>query len=363
MADSVQPASTAALNAVPITDQVKLLSYIVQKLESFDQQQQSFALSLQVVANREPVIQIFEFTASSVFSGSEQSTNQNSVQKYLQLLNALGITPPARDPTAAPFEMVHSKKKSPLFKWHWLDQQKEADAYPFLCQFLTANGFECKVVDNGQAQHKKCLFNAEIWTLRTRPDASGRAEKIMLKARVRGSTDIVCLNEKVIGTGIIVAHMVLFAIEVKRPKDVPSWTSFSNAIREATVQLLGLCAANEFCTPCVKLSDLVSKHCVVHLALPDPSICRYRIDVTCCKTFSDTLGLAKDIACRPCISKFFGRSATPPASEMAEVEFVDADSQDEDEVDFAPELNHRLSRRSRQAPGCRLCASAALHLT
>jgi hypothetical protein len=122
--------------------------------------------------------------------------------------------------------------------------------------------------------------------------------------------------------GLILPFMVRFAIEVKMSKNMEHPALLRGAIRESVVQLFGLCASNEVCTPCVLLTNLNQKHYVISLVLPNPDVLRFQISAQRCTSLWNAIQLANEIGKKPSISKFFGRSATPSNSDdgMLEIE-------------------------------------------
>jgi hypothetical protein len=274
---------------------------IIERLQCLEEKlQQKIDLGFHSLNHSLPqIVEIMDLTPSAVSSSGQGVV----VAKYFRLLDALCILPPHIVPISA--DRVTSKL--PEFPWRWDKSQLESDSYQPLCKYLRSNGFVTEVVDHGQKlQPNQELFFAELWTLRSRPDASGRAEKIILKARIHGRTDLVCLDQELKDGSCILSHAVRFAIEIKQADDFQQ----DQAIREATVQLLGLCASNGLRTPCVLLSNLATKHFVVNLDLPDPAICRFQIIATQCPTIDVAICFADEISRRPCISQYFERSLT-----------------------------------------------------
>jgi hypothetical protein len=255
------------------------------------------------------IVEVWDITPSAVCCSSKGV----SVNNYFRLLDALHILPPH----ILPMSVEVAVSKYPEFHWRWSKLHSEADSYQPILLYLRSIGFAVEIVEDGQKlQPNKELFFAELWTLRSRPDASGRAEKIVLKARIHGRTDLVCLDRELKVGSCILSHAVRFAIEIKKAEDFNQ----DRAIREATVQLLGLCASNTLRTPCVILSNLATKHFVIHLELPDSAVCYFEIVATQCRTFSLAVALADEISMRPCITQNFGRAMTPspPRSDLDE---------------------------------------------
>jgi hypothetical protein len=109
--------------------------------------------------------------------------------------------------------------------------------------------------------------------------------------------------------------MVQFVIEVKTV--VGMQHSQSGCIHEAQVQLIGLNAANHQHSPPVVLTDLTTKHVVLHVELTNDERqpLKYVIYLRECATFPQAVHLATSLAGRACVTADFSRPNTPTGSD------------------------------------------------
>jgi len=150
---------------------------------------------------------------------------------------------------------------------------------------------------------------------------------VIHKGRVSGRVDIVVLNKifDIKPDTKILLHMVHFAFEIKTHKDLSE--KRDGCVREAVIQVIGLCADNQNNSPCVILTDLTQLFYVVYLHRIDRPL-TFQILVQSCSNLHSAITLALEKS-EKCISFNFGRPPTPPPSYIrGEAEVGDAASSD-----------------------------------
>jgi hypothetical protein len=149
------------------------------------------------------------------------------------------------------------------------------------------------------------LYNSDIYTRRTQnPTIPG--QRVFLRHRVEGRTDIVALNRDHQG-GYILRNMVKFAVEIKTVKGYSG--SSSGCLREAQLQLIGLNAFNTNCSPPVVLTNLAGAHKVLYLEADQNW--EYRIRLQKCNSFPAAVHFANQRGSNHPISEHFARPMTP----------------------------------------------------
>ena len=202
------------------------------------------------------------------------------------------------------------------FSWKWLaddasdDRVLERKSYQPILSFLRGLHFLCEDVSEGQFCVEKLLFSSDINTRRNDNPMTVRGQKVFLRHRVQGRTDIFVLNRDH-HRGHILRNMVKFAIEVKTVVDFSRSTS--GCMREAQLQLIGLNAFNTNNSPPVVLTNLAERHQVVYLDRDQE--CWFLIKVQHCDSFAAAVHFANSKASRSCISHHFSRPTTPELSE------------------------------------------------
>lgn len=202
------------------------------------------------------------------------------------------------------------------FSFKWLDNHTHDDrilertSYEPVLSFLRGLQFLCEDVSEGQFCVEELLYNSDVYTCRNENPMTTRAQKVFLRHRVQGRTDIVVLNRERHGSRIL-RNMIKFAIEIKTVAGYKQSTS--GCMREAQLQLIGLNAFNTNNSPPVILTNLANKHQVVYLDKDQEW--RYLIRVQDCTTFAAAVHFANSTASNPSISHHFSRPTTPDMSE------------------------------------------------
>lgn len=206
------------------------------------------------------------------------------------------------------------------FSWQWSmananigkvgDRILERESYQPVLRYLRGLDLYSEDVSEGQCCVEKLLFNADVYTRRNENPIHVRGQKVYLRHRVEGRTDIVALNRDRNG-GNIPRNMIKFAIEIKTVAGYHQ--SKTGCMGEAQLQLIGLNAFNTNCSPPVVLTNLASIHEVVYLAVDEEW--QYAIRVQKCDSFAAAVHFANKKGGEMCISHHFSRPSTPESSE------------------------------------------------
>jgi len=285
----------------------------------FDARLSNLALETNLIKNKLPdVIAGIELTPSSVTS------TKNS--RYTDFLEGLNIKPPKISNNA--LYDVELNENYIRFDWNWRGKE-EHDSYGPLCQTLSSYGLHAVNVADGQYLFDKLLFTQHVWSIR-KFDANGKLiQPVIHKGRVSGRVDIVVLYDPfdMEPDSKLLRNMVRFAFEIKTHKYLSE--KREGCVREAVIQVIGLCADNQNNSPCVILTDLTAQFYVVYLHKIDNPL-NFDIQVQPCSNLHSAITLASDKS-KECISFNFGRPPTPPSSyfrEEAEAEVGDSASND-----------------------------------
>lgn len=241
--------------------------------------------------------------------------------KYFRILDELGIQPPeltnnSYDDSGAFTEFG--------FIWTWRHHHDENSCYEPFC--VAYNAFRSQfdsyntaiIVANGQHLYNGNLFKTHFYSLRKYDPLNNSLGDISFRGTVIGRTDIV-INRSELRGGSIIRKKVGFVIEVKKSSELSTSSKLSSGIREATIQLLGLCGDNQYCTPTVILTDFTKHFVVLYLSLVSshPDL-EFTITAQKCSNIRAALNLAMTKSEEPCITTNFGRSKTPPHSSISD---------------------------------------------
>jgi len=242
--------------------------------------------------------------------GCESSTH-GKVKEYLSLLESLNMAEPK---VPENYKQGPSPKiKRFIYKWGNNETEQEGKAYDALVNHLQSNGIHAYNISNGQSLNRSLLFNERLWTLRSR-DSAGFSQSVVTIGEVSGRTDVVVLREA-LDSPHILRNMVHFAIEIKRPEFLKATTAdFNGSIREATLQLIGLCAHNNNYTPAVLLTDLRNGFFVLYLTKVNGAKLIYKVEMEKFYTLEQAVEFASTVSSRECISLNFGRQPSPNES-------------------------------------------------
>ena len=111
---------------------------------------------------------------------------------------------------------VEERNKSKwTFRWNWIpvegnDRVLERTEWGPVLQFVRGLGLDAHDVSEEQGQHcvEKLLYNSEIYSPRSENPLHVRRQRVFLRHRVKGQTDLVILD--------ITRQMVKVAIETKK---------------------------------------------------------------------------------------------------------------------------------------------------
>jgi len=218
-----------------------------------------------------------------------------------------------------PYEFV----ESPFEKWvkfSWEDKE-ESEGYQPLCEYLTRCNLIVRNVSNGQYLPAKVLYDEHVYSLRDRLvdglTLCSENKIPIYKFRIRGRTDIVVLDEDLLGR----SH-VNFAVEVKTVKGMDAQADENQALREAFLQLIGLNVGNCYKSPAVVLTNLNAKHYVLYLKTAgDPEVSlRFTLKIHKSAELNKILHFANELSKRPSCTGRLGTVLTPPPSEREEEE-------------------------------------------
>jgi hypothetical protein len=166
-------------------------------------------------------------------------------------------------------------------------------------------------VSGGQKLWDKLLYTTDLCTLRVLDDQGRKTGPVYYKGHIRGRTDLVVVDNE--GPWeCILTNNVRFAMEVKLPLN--SQSELASAMREATIQLLGLCGDNPYRTPPVILTDFVNNFIVLSIRRPSRVPLTFAIDAIRFPDISSALSSAYDISMKLGISEDLGRNNTPDGS-------------------------------------------------
>jgi len=199
--------------------------------------------------------------------------------------------------------------------WKWPkdygdDRSLERTSYHPVAEYLKKLGFVCVDVSEGQCCVEKLLFNADIFTSREDNPMRVRGQRVYLRHRIQGRTDLAVLRRDNHG-GYILRNMIKFVVEIKTVYGYQQ--SQTGCMREAQLQVIGLNAFNTHSSPPVVLSNLAKTHKVVYLDVD--SEWRYEIKVQDCNSFAAAIHFADTLSNRKCISQHFSRPTTPDSSD------------------------------------------------
>ena len=123
---------------------------------------------------------------------------------------------------------------------------------------------------------------------------------------LRGRSDLVKLRKD---ETVMIPEMVEFAVEIKPKYDFDEKDFSDSAFREAALQVIGLNAGNDRCSPAVILTNLVGRHYV--LFIERCSELNYTLEVESYTTLSHACQRASFVGLRRCVTADFGRAPTP----------------------------------------------------
>ena len=244
------------------------------------------------------------------------------------LWRALGLPDAAVEIPGEPYKSEYSMRK---FSFSWAGKSLEKEGYDALKEHLGSNGFsDIHCVEAGERLVSGELFDVNVFELRKKLGSHG--EPLIARVRLHGRTDFVALRKGVIcpPKSHILRHMVDYAIEVKRPKDMET-AGQAKCEREAMMQLIGLCVDNARSAPPTILTNMATKHFVFYLDMHTEDPLAFCIKKQICSSLlcaaSFALMLAENRE-RQGIAQDFGRGPTPVTSPKDSVHAQDDDSQD-----------------------------------
>lgn len=236
---------------------------------------------------------------------------------YRDILQGLDLTVPIIDSTSIISE--EGICSGFLFVFDWNSQPEVDTSYSPFCDafnlfFVQSPNFSTAVcVSNGEHLMNGLLFETKLWSIRQYDVFNKKRGNVMFKATVKGRTDIVILRERNHLIGDILRNEVGFVIEVKTPTEMKG-SKLNSSIREATIQLIGLCGDNCYTTPCVLLTDFSKKFLVVYLSRETIIPLKYKIFIQQCTSIAAAINFAIFQASKECISTDFGRPDSPSES-------------------------------------------------
>lgn len=203
------------------------------------------------------------------------------------------------------------------FSWKWPNNHVDGDdrglermSYRPVANYLKTLGFACVDVSEGKFCVEKLLFNADIFTSREDNPMRVRGQRVYLRHRIQGRTDLAVLRRDN-QDGYILRNMIKFVVEIKTVHGYQQ--SQTGCMREAQLQVIGLNAFNTNCSPPVVLSNLANTHKVVYLDVDNEW--SYEIKVQDCNSFAAAIHFADALSNRKCISQHFCRPTTPDSSD------------------------------------------------
>lgn len=282
--------------------------------------QQKIAMEQQFIKEKLPdQVMFIELNASD----ARKSARTTEGRQFISLLESLGMAEPLipQQYSHLPFTSS-SSTSSPIvlnLPEEWKDKNKELDesaAYEPLVDALVARGHYAVNVSAGQYLPDSLLFHESVWTLRKK-DISGLNQSVVLIGRIQGRVDIVVLNTPLDSVHIL-RHMVRYALEIKRPFDMNTDCKEQSCVREATAQVIGLCAHNTNNSPSVILTDLLTHFYVISLTIQhgrDKEL-SYKIVVNRFANLDSCIEVAIANSAE-CISTNFGRQPSANVSEIS----------------------------------------------
>jgi hypothetical protein len=269
-----------------------------------------------VESNHFIISQLPQTIVHATITPSQTSSGRETA--YREFLQGLNLTAP-KVIVSAPVEENEGVCAGFKFTFHWISQRDESlsyqpfcDAYNlFFAQSLTFS--TAHSVSNGQNLMNQLLFETRLWSIRQYDVFNKKKGNVAFRGTVKGRTDIVILRQRRQFIGYILRNEVGFAIEVKTPGDM-NGAKLNSAVREATIQVIGLCGDNCYTTPCVVLTDFSNKFFVVYLSLETRFPLKYEINIQKCSSIAAAINFAIVQSSNECISADFGRPDTPSES-------------------------------------------------
>jgi hypothetical protein len=282
------------------------MTKMLEKVYIIDALNKRIGLSIELIKKQLP-----EHLINIVLTPSQASKTKEA--KLQSLLNILRLKYPivlhcAPKPSNRHFSTFK-------FSWTW-DNQPESNVYkPFIeavQQTLLKLKLEIHDVSKGQnLWEDQFLYTTNISSLRTLDEHGRKTGPVHYKGQIRGRTDLVVVDNR--GPwAYILSHNVRFVIEVKLP--MKSQSELSSAVRDATIQLLGLCCDNYYRTPPVLLTDFSNVFIVFSIRRSSRFPLKFDIDATRFPDICTALSSAYDLCIKLGVSVELGRSNTPDGS-------------------------------------------------
>lgn len=267
----------------------------------------------------------FETSISHVSMGYEISASEvclsggENPQKFATLLTALGLT--IEPPIDVQLKVDQSDEAND-FLYNWKPSDKEIDSYPFVCKYLLEKfSIFSGAVGNGENCLLGKLYNEQVFSLRPYAGAhdsdSALGDKVVFRFQLSGRPDIIAFKEMSVPYH---RGIVTFAIEIKRTGDMKSQAKLTSALKEAETHLIGLNVANTFSSPPLLLTNLNMLNYVMWVKqgssvekLAYSIVQRKFVNIFHAVSFIKTELLTLD-GVRPCCTRDFGRSPSPPCS-------------------------------------------------
>lgn len=197
----------------------------------------------------------------------------------------------------------------------------ESLSYGPFSEYLTNNPrFRSVVVANGQNLPFGHLFKEEVYSLRpamgvSSSDLVRQRQPLMYIRELVGRVDLI-LVDKTSKDNVFSRNDVEVAAEIKTVESMSTESKLDESLREACLQLIGLCAANSKKSPPVVLSNLNKKNYVLTLSRKEnPEVeLRYNLHIWKYDNVNSAIRCATMCAMRPCFTHDFGRCPTRSSS-------------------------------------------------
>ena len=282
-----------------------LLYMINRKIEGTNRKIEGLGLTVHLIEKQLPE-SIVHIVLTPSQASKTKDANLLSILKIL-LMNFPVVSVCAPKPSTKNF----SKFK---FSWTWGKQLESSVYSPFIDAVkgtLLKLKLEIYDVSGGQYLWDQLLYTTNLCTLRLFDESGRKTGPVYYKGRICGRTDLVVVDNE--GPwAYILTHNVRFAIEVKLP--LKSKSELDSAMREATIQLLGLCGDNPYRSPPVVLTDFVNVFIVFSIRRTSQIPLKFEIDAISFPDISSALSSACDLSMKPGVSANLGRNNTPDRS-------------------------------------------------
>jgi hypothetical protein len=295
-----------------------------EKLEETKTEVHTVALNMHVMNEKLPKITEVLITPSKYNKSKHKET-------FMDVMDMLGFGREAMvnritsqyDPSSLP------NRGNFNFSFDWKQQDEAASYYEPLLKHLSDNGIFAQRVDAGQGLPDGLLYREELFTLKKNTslrscDLRKSGEEPVFRYILAGRTDLVAKFNQDEPLGKFNNE---YFIEVKRVSDFVE----EDALREATLQLIGGNASNSFHSPPALLTNLNKMHYVLFISLEgDPTVeLHFKLNVIHLTTFGDALDYVEKLTTRKkSCTLHLARRPTPDTSPMKAA--GDQDSMEQD---------------------------------